>query len=101
MARQEGLADKVAILDYRWTNEGFGRYWGVVGELRNDADVPLAVVVQAIARNREGRVVESIDFHINHGNPVPPGETWPIQIPVTLGEMNEQRSDVRVIRATP
>jgi hypothetical protein len=91
---QISLSD-IQILEWHLDRES-GRT-RVVGELRNDGAVAMGVQLQAIARDKGGRIVDSAEWWPASVSNIPAGSSWPIGYTVSH-KPDIETVIVRVIR---
>ena len=70
------------ILYYKINRSSYGTL-RVVGEIKNNSGIAQGVEIQAIARDRSGKIVDSTTFYPASTRNIPVHSTWPINDSVT------------------
>ena len=70
------------ILYYKINRSSYGTL-RVVGEIKNNSGTAQGVELQAIARDRSGKIVDSTTFYPASTRNIPAHSTWPINSSVT------------------
>ncbi|MFH1010402.1 MAG: hypothetical protein V1784_04105 [bacterium] len=91
---QISLSD-IQILEWHLDRE-YG-HTRVVGELRNNSAVAMGAQLQAIARDKEGRIIDSAEWWPASVSNIPAGSSWPIGYTIS-DKANIKTVTVSVIR---
>lgn len=96
-APEEDPAASVRVVEWHWHDPApGGPYVQAVGQLRNDADVPLGVVLRVTGRDSAGRVVASENVYLTTYR-IPPGGTRSFRCPVHDRGIDRTKGDVTIV----
>ena len=63
-------------------NKYTGTLW-LIGEIKNNNPMGMGVQLQAIVRDKQGRIIDSKAFWPASIKNIPAGDSWPIKAPIT------------------
>jgi len=69
------------IIEWHWKHSRIGGI-EIIGELKNNSNIAGGVRLQAIARNKDGKLVDSWEFWPASTKNIPTGAKWPINMSV-------------------